>query len=42
MLKLCERFGWTLDYVWSLNPSELQILFAYEDIRAIEEIRSIQ
>jgi len=32
-LAVCERFGWTLDYVASLTPGERAIVIAYDRIR---------
>lgn len=40
MLRVCERFGWTMEYVRSITPEYVSVLVAYDELRTVQEARA--
>lgn len=40
MLRVCERFGWTWEYVRAIEPVLLTVMYAFDDIRQAEDFRA--
>lgn len=37
VIAVCERFGWSLDYVEAMEPGLLAEMLVYSDVRAAQE-----
>jgi hypothetical protein len=42
VLRVCERFGWSLEYAQGLDPAEMRVLMDYEMIRTHEDAGAFQ